>query len=352
VSDPRTAIRTLGADEREAVLALLDAWPLSSPLRGREFFRRFVERDPHYRDENFWVAAQDGTLVACVQIFPRRLRVGNGAVSTGGIGTVFTSEKARGSGLASALLACALDAMRARGMALSLLFASRHAFYGRLGWALWPRPRPLWLRSGAAADPEPGRRVDGFSAARDLDAVIALHERYSAPLAGTVVRDRAYWEGQLHFAGNPTEDFLVARDAAGGIEAYARGCHIDGLYFVSEIGRAEGAESAAAAADLVLRLSAPRDPDPIAAGVGRASDELRRVAVAPPLDDAPLAAALTARGIETKLFAERATMLRIVDSALLERSVGVSREPGESEAAYLARLLPPERFTFWAADRF
>jgi GNAT superfamily N-acetyltransferase len=345
------AIRTLRSDEREAVLALLDAWPLKSPLPGRDFFRRFVERDPHYRDENFWIAEQDGALVACVQIFPRRLRVGRGAVPTGGIGTVFTSEKARGSGVASALLEAALAAMRARGMALSLLFASRHAFYARLGWTLWPRPRPLWLRSAAAAEPDARRRVDVFSAARDLDAVIALHERYSAPLAGTVVRDRAYWEGQLHFAGDPTEDFLVARDAQGGIEAYARGCHLDGLYFVTEIGRAPGAGSAAAA-DLVLRLSAGRDPDPIAAAVGRGSGELRRVAVAPPLDDPPLGAALAARGIETKLFDERAAMLQILDAALLERSAGVSREAGESNAAFLGRLLPPERFCFWPSDRF
>src|SRR4030095_4441350 len=98
--------------------------------------RRYPEVDPTYRDDNFWVAEHDGRLVACVQIFPRLLRVAGRTVPTGGIGSVFTSEKARGSGVSSALLEAAVDAMRARGMPLSLLFASRHAFSRRLGRAL------------------------------------------------------------------------------------------------------------------------------------------------------------------------------------------------------------------------
>ena len=344
-------LRPLALDEREAVLALLDGWPLPDRWRGRDFFRRYVERDPTFRDDNVWVAEQDGALVACVQIFPRRLRVRGAAVPTGGIGSVFTSERARGGGLASALLEAAVAAMRARGMTLSLLFAARHAFYGRLGWTLWPRPRPLWLRGDASRTPDRAR-PEPFDPARDLEAVMALHARYAAPLDGTVVRDRAFWEGQLHFAGNPEEDFLLARDAAGRVEAYARGCVEGGLYHVSELGRTGDASGAAAAADLVAALLAPRDPDPLAARLERGSGELRRVAVAPPLDDRALDAALAERGIGAKLFEERATMLRVLDRAALATQIGVAAREGESDADYLARLLPPERFVFFAADRF
>jgi GNAT superfamily N-acetyltransferase len=347
---PDLAMRTLRSSERSAVLDLLDEWRLPDGWRGRDFFGRYIEHDPAYRDENFWVAERDGALVACVQIFPRALRIAGAAVRTGGIGSVFTSEKARGSGVSSALLEAAVAAMRERGMPLSLLFASRHAFYSRLGWQLWPRPRPLWLRGAATQAPDAARRVDAFEAARDLDAVIAIHERYSEALPGSVVRDRAYWEGQLRFAGSPEEDFLVARDASGDVEAYARGCLVDGMYFVTEIGRRESAVDAAA--DLVLRLSAPRDPDPLAARAGRASAELRRVAVAPPLDDPAFAKALAARGVDTKRFEERSAMLRLVDGAALARATGVARASDESDAAYLARLLPPERLVFWPSDRF
>jgi hypothetical protein len=68
--------------------------------------------------------------------------------------------------------------------------------------------------------------------------------------------------------------------------------------------------------------------------------------------DAPLGAALAARGIEIKRFDERSSMLRVVDVTALERIAGVPRAAGESEVDYLARLVPPHRFVFWAADRF
>lgn len=346
---PDLSVRTLRRDEREAVLELLDAWPLGGPLRGRAFFRRYIEHDPTYRDENFHVAEDAGRLVACVQVFPRLMRVRGAAVPVGGIGSVFTSEAARGSGVASALLEAAVEDMRARGMLLSLLFAARHAFYARLGWVLWPRSRELWLRGEAA------RRVDlaePFDVERDLDAVIALHERASAGLDGTVLRDPAYWRAQLAFAGNPGEDFLVARDAAGHIHAYARGCLLDGIYMVTEIGRSDGAEAAHALADLVLALMAPRDPDAIAMQASLASDACRRLLVAPAHDDALLCAAIEARGVSVKRFEERATMLRMIDAAGLARCTGVPQLANETDAAYLARLIPPERFFYWPSDRF
>ena len=344
---PGLLVRTLRADEREAVLDLLDQWPLGGPLRGRDFFRLYVDHDPTYRDENFQVAEQDGRLVACVQVFPRLLRLRGSVVPTGGIGSVFTSEAARGSGVSSALLEAAIADMRARGMELSLLFAARHAFYARLGWVLWPRPRELWLR-GDAATPA----GEPFDAARDLDEVMALHERSSAPLDGTVVRDRAYWLGQPHFAGNPHEDFVVARGGDGRVTAYARGCMLGGAYLVTEIGRRGDAEAAEALAGLVVGLMAPRASDPVAADAGRDSAEWRRMLVAPVYDDPALAAALAARGVTVKVFEERTAMLRVLDADALVRRTGVSRGMGESDAAYLARLVPPERFFYWPSDRF
>lgn len=345
---PGLQVRTLRADEREAVLDLLDEWPLGGPLRGRDFFRLYVDHDPAYRDANFQVAEQDGRLVACVQVFPRLLRLRGAAVPVGGIGSVFTREAVRGSGVSSALLEAALADMRARGMELSLLFAARHAFYARLGWVLWPRPRELWLRGDAAA-PAAG---EPFDPPRDLDAVMALHERTSAALDGTVLRDHAYWRGQLHFAGNPHEDFVVARGSDGRVAAYARGCMLGGAYLVTELGRGEGADAIRLLADLVAGLMAPRDPDPVAADAGRDSAGWRRMLVAPVHDDPALVAALTARGLGVKTFEERTAMLRVLDAEALARRTGLPRAAGESDAAYLARLLPPERFFYWPSDRF
>jgi predicted N-acetyltransferase YhbS len=346
------SIRTLREDERESVLALLDEWPLSDGWRGRDYFRRYIESDPTYVDENFWVAEQRGQLVACVQIFPRLLRVRGAAVPVGGIGSVFTSEKARGSGVASQLLEASVAAMRARGMELSLLFASRHAFYARLGWVLWPRQRPLWIRADESSAPDASRRIDGFDVERDLDAVMALHERYAASRDGTVVRDRAFWLGQLGFAGNPTEEFLVARDASGRIEAYLRASLFEGFCAILELARSDRPTAALALADLVQRSMAPRAGDPFAARAGKPSADFRRTLLAPTHDDAALDAALATRGVVVKHFEERASMLRVVDVEALARRFGEVLRAGEAPASMLCRVLPPEKLVFWPADRF
>ena len=346
------SIRTLRHDERENVLTLLDEWPLSDGWRGRDYFRRYIECDPTYIDENFWVAEQHGQLVACVQIFPRQLRVRGAAVPVGGIGGVFTSEKARGSGVASQLLEASAAAMRARGMELSLLFASRHAFYARLGWVLWPRQRPLWLATETLATPDSSRRIEAFDITRDLDEVMVLHARYAASRDGTVVRDRTFWLGQFGFAGNPTEEFLVARDASGRIEAYVRASLFEGLCAILELGRNESSAAVDALADLALHTMTPCDDDPIAARAGKPSVEFRRTLLAPTHDDAALDAALAARGVGVKHFEEKGSMLRVLNAEALAQRLGASLGPGESPESMLHRLLPPAQLVFWPADRF
>ena len=345
-------IRTLQAPEREAFLELLDGWevPDGWPGRSADFFRRYVERDPSYSDENVWVAEEGGRLVSCVQIFPRRIRVGEAAVPTGGIGSVYTRPEARASGVASAVLEHAAGAMRARGMPLSLLFASRLSFYARLGWESWPGSRTIVRRpseapAGAAG---PGLEITAFEAARDLRGVQALHRSYTGRRMGTVVRDSATWEATLRNGGNPFEDFLVAR-RDGAPVAYARATTMSGFLILTELGRAEGAASALA--DLVVALLSPREADPLERP-GRPSRELRTLGVAPPLQDAALADALRARGLSADGHPDPNAMLRCLDPAALAEAAGVALAPGEDGQALLRRLLPPERFSFWAADRF
>ena len=78
-------IRTLRRSERELLLDLLDCWKVPDGWAGRDLFRRYIEDDPTLADENMWVAADDGRLVSCVQIFPRPLQVRGRAVPTGDV---------------------------------------------------------------------------------------------------------------------------------------------------------------------------------------------------------------------------------------------------------------------------
>lgn len=359
--DPAVEIRLLRDDERGALVALLDGWSLPDGWRGRagEFFRRYLERDPTFEARNVVVAARDGELVGCVQIFPRALRAGVGAaangalvaVPVGGIGSVFTRPEARGGGVASALLGRAGEEMRGRGLALSVLFASRHAFYQRLGWHLVPRARALWSREDGAAPPTPGCRIDVFERERDLADAFALHTLHSGALAGTWVRDARFFRAQLEFAGNPEEEFLLARDARGRPIAYARAAVLSGLLLVTELARRPEPPAAEALADLVVALLEPRTPDPLAPPE-RSSAELRRLLVAPCLEDPLLSDGLLRRGVAARTFSSCDAMLRVLDTEALARATAVPRAPGEPDAAWLARAFPAERLVLWPADRF
>jgi predicted N-acetyltransferase YhbS len=346
-------VRPLRRDEREALLALLDGWELPDGWRGRDFFRRYVEQDPTFADANVWVAEEGGALVSCVQIFPRTLRVAGANVATGGIGSVFTAPSARRRGIAEAVFVRTMEAMRERGLALGLLFGGE-PLYARQGWRNWGVPAGVLQRSGAspaaAPPPAPGIAIEAFARARDLADVRALHAEYSDALSGTIVRDAALWEASLAVAGNPDEEFLVAR-AHGELAAYARATLLYGFVNVMELGCRPGFEGALAA--LVARILAPRDADPWEPRAGRPSASLRTMAITVPLHFAPdLAAALAAAGVSWRAAGDTKTMLACLDPAALAAATGERGKPGEAPLDALARILPASDFTFWPADRF
>jgi hypothetical protein len=134
--------------------------------------------------------------------------------------------------------------MRARGMALSLLFTGRFTFYEPLGWQQLSL-RYVKLPAGArvrSLDPEVVERA--FRPA-DLERVSALYDAYTEPLSGPTIRDARYWAGQLRTAGTPGEDFRVA-ERRGEIVAYVRAAAFGGRVRVLEYARAEhGADALA-----------------------------------------------------------------------------------------------------------
>lgn len=337
-------IRTLRREERAAWLELLDGWELTDGWRGRDFFQRPVDHDPSYADANVWVAAEGGELVSAVQIFPRLLRVGGAEVPTGGIGSVYTRPESRATGVASALLERAVADMRARGMELSLLFAIRLAFYERLGWRSWQVPRELLRAEGA---PPPALEPEPFDPERDLDALTALHAETRAGLCGPAARTAEEWRASLVLAGNPAEEFLVARGGDGGIRAYVRALHLNAALVVGE----HGGRDAEALAALLRGLLEPRAEDPLASP-DRSSAELRSFAVLPGPAPPPLAAALEAVGVSRTPVEDPTVMLRCLDAAALGRRIGARPGAGEDTDAFLRRVLPPDRFLYWPADRF
>jgi GNAT superfamily N-acetyltransferase len=340
-------LRTLRSAERELLLSLLDAWDLEDGWRGRDFFRRYLELDAGFADENVWVAEDSGRLIGCVQIFPREVRIGSAAVPLGGIGTVFTKPGTRGRGVARALLERAVAAMRDRGMELSLLFAGPIELYTRLGWHSWGT-RAVYRRPEPRESSATSAIVEPFDAERDLGPVDALHTAYSGRLDGTVIRDATAWQTSLRLAGNPGEEFWVAR-RDGRICAYARATLLYNFLFLLEFGRA--ADASDPLADLLVRVMTAREPDTFAPA-GKESAEFRSVATGCQIDDPALAAALDARGVRVARLEDPGTMLRCLDGPALARRLDLTIEPADESRDVLERVLPPERFAFWPADRF
>ncbi len=347
-------IRILERMEHAALLELLDGWELSDGWRGRDFFRRYLVEDPSFEERNVWVAEEAGRLVSCVQIFPRELCVAGVAVPTGGIGSVFTLPEVRNSGIAATLLGCAVDAMRERGMELSLLFAARLAFYGRLGWTSWPCTRAL-LRAPATPRSTPGDiQIVPFDPTRDLPEVVALHAAYSGARTGTTVRDTSGWQASLRLAGNPREEFLIAR-RKGRAVAYLRATVLSSFLMLSELGRDAVADPAAEAlATLVAATLEPRAGD-LLAPPGKPSEEFRSQLLAPAAHDPELDRALAESGFSALPLPDPSAMLRCLAPAALARRLGVPAPAAggrEVVEAFLRSVLPAERFTTWLADRF
>ena len=333
MSEPR--LRAIVPGERAAVLDLLAGWfddgAAVDRARARAFFARYFEHDPTFRDALCFVAERDGRLLCTLQVFRRQVGLAAGVtLDVAAVGNVYTAPAERGAGIASRLLEHALAQLPAHGFDASLLFASRLDFYGRLGWVSHPRQLDFIAAGGS---PSEQAAVEWFDGERHLDGVIAVYEAYSGAVPGATVRDRAYWAGQLRYAGNPAERAVVARDA-GRVVAYARATTLYDVQVVIEHGALPGA--AERLADCIAHLHAGAAPLP---------GTLLQLA-----PDTRLATVLAARGLVATPIMDPTWMWRIVDAQRLADRLGVAA--AALSPAVFSERLPPGASRYWIADRF
>jgi predicted N-acetyltransferase YhbS len=318
-------VRTIERRERDRVLDLLDEWI------SRDFFRRYFDHDPAFRDDLTLVAEDGGRFVSTLQIIPKTVRLGGREVGVGGIGNVFTTAAYRHQGVASQLLRRALEIMADEGFDLSLLFASRLTFYAQFGWG---SVRRLLGAVTPAAAVAAAAGVRAFDRGRDLDAVMDIYDAYAAARSGTVARDRRYWEGQLRYAGNPGETFLVA-ERGGRIAAYARLVDLYGVHTVMEHGRTAGGREALA--DLLAAAAEP------ARGRGFLLVHLGA--------EPELAEELMARGFGVHEVEDVFWMWRVISPAQVAGKLGLTAAEVEAPELF-DRLLPLRGSVYWTSDRF
>jgi GNAT superfamily N-acetyltransferase len=352
-------IRTIKGGERLDVATMLDAWPLAEGWSAGDRFRKIVEHDPGFADENVFVAIEKDRLLASVVLLPRHLQILGHSVPSGGLGSLYTDPDARGRGIATELLESACDAMRARGLELGVLFPGAppagREFFEKRGWFSWGGQQTILRREPDApvrADREKDENIDvrpiDPDDARALQSVKSIHTAYGASRSGTVVRDDALWKACLQLTPAPREEFRIAR--RGGLTvAYARAAIVDDVLTITEFGRFE--DGAGALAKLIGTLLEPREDDPLARGK-LASAELRSFVVLPTFDDIGLTVALEEMGIRSHPMEDACASLRCVNLIGFASRLDVDLLDEEDGAGFLRRILPPDAMVFWPADRF
>jgi predicted N-acetyltransferase YhbS len=348
--------RAARRSERDQVLDLLALW-----YNDREFFARYNQTDPTFRDELCLVAEDRGRLVSTVQIFDRRINLAAQAVPMGGIGSVFTREEYRHQNLASRLMELAVQTMEREGFEVSLLFAVRLSFYNQFGWK--EVNRSFSVLPAAASLNVPGEfEMDAFDIDRDLADMMRIHDRYSGRFNVTAVRGEGDWRANLAFAGNMPadpvggcEEYFVLARSGGKIAAYARATRFHGVAMVMEYGYSDPAAMLATFRHLGSVAESGTSPYPVR-GDHRSAELLRpqekgagSMLVTHTRHDPTLERMVTEAGGSVAHHTDNNYMWLIVLPEKLGQRFGMSPQ---AAANYVFAMFEDPSSLYWTADRF
>jgi len=353
-------LRAARPSERDQVLDLLALW-----YDDREFFARYNQNDPKFRDDLCLVARDGCELVATVQIFDRAVNLDGHRTPMGGIGSVFSREDYRHRGVASALMRLAVETMVRENFEVSLLFAERLTFYNQFGWREVPRKFSVLINAAALRTPAE-YAIDVFTPSRDLAAIAAIHRDYTGGFNVTAVRDSHDWQGNLAFAGNQPEHpgegsseyFILARNAAG-IGAYARVTRFHGVTMVMEYGYRPAAQDgllellhhlgqvASDAGSSHRLLGNHRHAALLTQGTDAAAPA--GVLITHTAHDQQLENCLVAHGASLSYHEDKNYMWRIISPEKLGKRLNLSPEQASARAF---DLVANESSLFWTSDRF
>lgn len=177
---------------------------------GRTFFQERLDLDTTYDPDTTWFVTVDGEIASNVQIFPLSIRVGQAILKTGAMGSVGTDPKYRGMGLAHKILNAQTIYMKETDYDISLLLASKHAFYEKAGWRLIPETAYAIEKKPASCEQQSSDEIIPFEP-RYLDDIRFIHEQFSHNRTYTVVRSETYWNDLLSWPEWKKADCLLLR---------------------------------------------------------------------------------------------------------------------------------------------
>lgn len=174
---------------------------------GREYFQERLDLDTSYDPDTTWFATVGGKVAANVQIFPLSIRVGQAVLQTGAMGSVAADPNYRGMGLTHKILAAQTHYMREAGYDISVLLASKHAFYEKAGWRLIPETAYAIENQARGGQPD-GYEIIPFEP-RYLEDIRAIYEQFNQNRTYTVVRNETYWKDLIRWPEWKKSDCLL-----------------------------------------------------------------------------------------------------------------------------------------------
>jgi predicted acetyltransferase len=220
-------IRQAVPDDYPAVIDTMSTGFLERPDIGRIAAEAAAVWDPG----RTWMAVDGQTVCGTFRSWPTELTVpglgGLPAAAVAGVGVLPTYRRR---GILSRLAAAEHDALRERGEALALLYASEYAIYGRFGygpatrWATWTIDT---MRTGIV----PGELAGGVELVRPdeavRDAIKGLYDAWRRTSVAEIRRREFTWDRRLGLVEDPWDAqwkgwIVLHRDATGTLDGFLR----------------------------------------------------------------------------------------------------------------------------------
>jgi predicted acetyltransferase len=204
-------LRAIGPDEVEAFLRAAQEAFLEDPhAESLALWAKYLE------PERTLAVYSDGEIIATSTAvsFPR-LTVPGAQVPMAGISAVGVHAAHRERGLLGRMMRGLLEAVHERGTeAISGLWASEAAIYGRYGYGMASREWALTVRSPEARlrTPAPDQRPRAGTPEELLDAIRAVHDAEAPRRVGMIAREAVDWDAEI-------ADFEHDREGAGRLRA-------------------------------------------------------------------------------------------------------------------------------------
>ena len=148
----------------------------------------------HYRVENTWVGEMDGVVMAQAHLLPHRLMLRGHWRETAFFVGVCVDEALRGKGYGRELMGTALEELRRRGVAISILQPRYPDFYRKLGWGFCYDRQAYRLPLSVASLLLPDPPADLECTEGGAEHLPFLYEMFTRLRHGYTLRGREDWD--------------------------------------------------------------------------------------------------------------------------------------------------------------